>query len=99
MNNQIIYHSLAEAELNEAVDFYDEHKPGLGRQFYEQVSEKLKTIVKYPLRYPKRRGEFRETPVRGFPFVITYRFNKHKKIITISAIHHASRNPKSKYRR
>jgi len=38
--------------------------------------KKLQIIQKYPERCPKRKGNFRETPVKVFPYFIVYTFYK-----------------------
>jgi plasmid stabilization system protein ParE len=99
VNRIIVYHQLAEEELNSSIDFYEDRQKGLGFDFLASVEKKIKLIEADPLRYPKRHGAYRETLLKRFPYIIAYRFNKAKNIITISAIHHASRNQKSKYRK
>jgi len=63
------------------------------------VEKKLELIAKYPEQYPKREGNFRETLVNIFPYIIVYTYYKEEQIVTVSSIFHASRNPKKKYRK
>ncbi|MBA2561473.1 MAG: type II toxin-antitoxin system RelE/ParE family toxin [Chitinophagaceae bacterium] len=56
-------------------------------------------IQQFPERYAKRKDNFREAPVKVFPYIVVYTFYKTKRIITVSSIFHTSRNPRMKYNR
>jgi plasmid stabilization system protein ParE len=99
MKFNLIYSPAAKEEFTEAAKWYEERSKGLGDQFLKAIEEKIKRIEENPDRYPTRRGYYRETISRKFPYVIVYRFNKSKHLITISSVYHTSRNPKNKYRR
>ncbi len=43
------FHPDAEAEFNEAVDYYDEREKGLGLEFTKTVYAALENICQYPL--------------------------------------------------
>ena len=89
----------ADKEFMEAAAWYEEQKTGLGLRFIEVIKNKLNLIAQYPERYPKRRGNFRETHVKTFAYIIVYTVYKKEEVITISSIFHASRNPRKKYRK
>jgi hypothetical protein len=89
----------ADKELQEGAQWYEGQADGLGLRFIEVIKHKLEVIQKYPERNPKRKGNFRETIVRTFPYIIIYTFYKREMIITINSIFHTSRNPKKKYRK
>ena len=99
MAYKIILLEEAEREYNQAAVWYEEQSPGLGIRFIEVIKNKLNLIAQNPERYPKRKGNFRETPVRTFPHIIIYSAYKKEQIVTVSAIFHPSRNPGKKYRR
>ena len=99
MGNSIFYLPKAQLELEESLEFYDEKAIGLGVRFEIQLKEKLLSITKSPESYRKRKGDFRETVVKGFPYLIIYKYYKTKKIVLIASIFHTSRNPKYKYRK
>ncbi len=79
--------------------FYEDRQPGLGFKFERNVKQKIAAIQDHPERYSRRKGYYRETLVKDFPFLIVYRYNKMKLKITISSIFHTSRYPKNKYRK
>jgi len=68
-------------------------------RFIGVIQNKLNLIARYPERYPKRKGNFRETPVKTFPYIVVYTVYKKEQVITVSAIFNAKRNPKKKYRK
>ena len=72
------------------------NKAQVGIRFINVIQNKLNIIAQHPERYPKRKGNFRETPVKTFPYIIVYTVYKKEKIITVSAIFHSRRNPKLK---
>ena len=89
----------ADREFTEASLWYEEQSPGLGERFIKMVETKLDLVLKFPERYPKRKGNFRETLVNIFPYIIIYTFNKKNQIVIVSSIFHASQNPRKKYRK
>lgn len=96
---RLVYHPKAEKELNDATAWYHEKGENVRMKFEEEYKRKEALISKYPERYAKRHGDYRETKVKAFPYLIVYRYNKTKNLITISSIHHTGKNPKSKYRK
>ena len=95
----LVFSFHAKEEFKEAAKWYNERRIGLGDEFFNAIMHKISLIENNPERYPVRKGHFRETLTRNFPFIIVYRYNKTKGLITISSIFHTSRNPKLKYRK
>lgn len=99
MINILAIQEIAKEELKEAVSWYEEKQIGLGEDLNKEVTRKIEQIAKFPLRYPARRGYYRVALIKRFPYLIVYRYNKIKNLITILAVYHTSRNPKIKYRK
>lgn len=99
MAYQLILLEEADKEYQEAALWYEASSKGLGSRFIDIIEKKLQLIQQYPERYPKRKGNFRGTPVKVFPYLIIYTFYKAEGIITVNSIFHTSRNPQRKYRR
>ena len=62
----------AEAELLSAMLFYEDRHEGLGRDFYDRVSNTMVAIGRDPYRYPVYEGKpssrmFRRARVERFP--------------------------------
>ncbi len=89
----------ADKEYAESAEWYERQKEDLGLRFIEIIERKLTIITANPFRYPVRKYNFREAPIRIFPYLIVYKVYIRKKEIAVYAIFHSSRNPKTKYRR
>jgi plasmid stabilization system protein ParE len=98
MNHVLNYSQKAREEFKDAVEWYEEKEDGLGTDLEKEILDKVEMITKYPLRYPVKRGDYRQTLIKRFPYLIVYRYNKMKHQITIISFFHTSRNPKNKYR-
>ncbi len=99
MPYQLILLEDADKEFQEAAYWYESNSKGLGLRFIDVIEKKFQTIQEFPERFPKRKGNFREAPVKIFPFIIVYTFYKPEGIITINTIFHSSRNPRKKYKK
>ena len=82
----------AEIEGVEAIDWYEEREPGLGRAFRKSVESAIYSIQLKPLAYPVIHGsKIRHALTYRFPYSIIYSIEI--KSILIIAIFHQSRNP------
>ncbi|SRR5258708_18952297 len=97
MNVDFIFSAIAEKEVRESFDWYEEQSVGLGICFTNTIDIALNSISKNPEAYQNRRGNIREFVVDKFPFIIVYRFLKKKNAIHVLHIFHTSRHPKLKY--
>ena len=86
------FHPEAEAEFAEAAEWYDERRPGLGRNFVAAVRAKVDEIRGAPERWPSVRG-VRRTLVHRFPYAVVYR-EVENEMIQIIAVAHVRRRPK-----
>jgi plasmid stabilization system protein ParE len=92
MTPPLTLHSTAKAEIQEAYDYYEQQRPGLGHQFLLAVRRTLAAVEKTPLLYPKIRKEVRRAPVRRFPYTILYLAEPENTVVI--ACFHGRRNPK-----
>lgn len=88
--------SEAEVELLEAVIWYEDHRTGLGLEFYESIMRTCEAIGSDPGRFPIYEAvcisrEVRRALVDRFPFAVIFEIRKEE--ILIVAIAHASRDP------
>ena len=67
MSLPVSFRLLARAEYDEAVEWYDQARAGLGDDFEAEVQAVLDTASATPDRYPIADGDVREAPVSGFP--------------------------------
>lgn len=92
----IILSSRAQKEINQTWEWYENKKEGLGDRFLKSLILRLRSIKKYPDRYPTRYKSYKEAIVPIFPFLIIYKLNRKKKSVRIVSIFHTSLNPKKK---
>jgi plasmid stabilization system protein ParE len=86
----------ARAEFDAAADHYEQQRAGRGLRFVAAVERTVKLIVRFPEVRPLFPGvrsdlNVRRRVVRGFPFVLAYRFGSDK--IRIDAVAHMHRRP------
>jgi plasmid stabilization system protein ParE len=81
----------ARSEFAEAVEFYDNKDPGLGKRFKCEIGEVCSTLVAHPLLWREREGGFRRVNCPVFPYYIAY-FTRDRTIL-IAAVAHERRHP------
>jgi toxin ParE2 len=85
----------AELELAEAVAFYEQLRPGLGRQFLSEVADTVAPIEEFPEAWPLVSDIDRACRVKRFPFRLVYFIDD--KDVAVLAVAHFKR--RLKYRR
>lgn len=68
MSRSFSIHEAAEAEINEAADFYDLESPGLGGVFLNEIQRAIESISEFPDAAPLIRGRVRKRTVVKFPY-------------------------------
>jgi plasmid stabilization system protein ParE len=91
MTRQIVFHPLAEQELNEAANYYNGASPGLGAAFLDEVEHAVKQILEQPAAAPLVNGVVRRKLVRRFPYSVMYSIQTDT--IRILAIANQKRRP------
>ncbi|SRR5258705_8336558 len=99
MKYRLILRERAIIEINDAYDWYEDKKEGLGELFLEEFKEYAITIFKNPASFRTTYKKFREVPIKNFPFIIVYFIDDRKNKIIIISVFHTSRNPKKKFRK
>jgi plasmid stabilization system protein ParE len=88
---RLIYHPAAEAEILEAVQFYERRVPGLGERFLHEFETAIDEIQKGPERWRVVEGDLRRFVMRRFPYGIYYRTGEDE--LRILVVKHHSRHP------
>ena len=84
MSSSTILHE-AEAELWEAVAYYEARSTGLGLDFACEVGASLKVVRDFPERWPLRPDGTRRYLTPRFPYVVVYLYlQEHVWIIAIA---------------
>lgn len=88
---RVIYHPEAEAELIEAVQFYEGRVASLGFEFLDAANRAIQTIHDAPERWAIVESDVRRYLMPRFPFSIYYRVAGDE--LRILTFKHHSRHP------
>lgn len=91
MSLPVVVRAEAEAEFDEAFDFYDTRQVGLGPAFAAAVQKVFDGIAAQPLMHAVEFADIRKAVVRRFPFCVYYR--PHPDRVEVVAVFHTSRDP------
>ena len=80
-------------EIQEAYDWYEEQRQGLGEEFLVAVEGCLKRIAKKPESFQRKYKDFRSALVTRFPFAIFFEISNNH--IIVYSVFHTSREPLS----
>ena len=81
----------AQAEIDEAIDYYNERQTGLGDELSALVDEAIGRILRHPSRAPRLSANVRRLRVGRFPYGILYQVRSEE--ILIVAFMHLRRDP------
>ena len=87
----------AEAELEEAIAWYESRRRGLGLEFARVVRAGFAALERTPDLGPEVRGRVRQVVLRRFPYSLYYVLEP--QVISILAVFHARRDPRDWHRR
>lgn len=80
------------ADIQEAADYYDKQRTGLGDVFEKAIDMELLAISKNPF-YQIRYDSIRCKPVRKFPYLIHFEISESEKTVKIYAVISTDKNP------
>ncbi len=81
----------AEQDAQEAYDWYEKRRYGLGEEFLGCLEAGILLILRNPASFAKVFEDYRRAPMRRFPYSIIYELVDDK--VTIHSVFHASRDP------
>jgi len=90
---KVTYLDAANAEFQEAIDYYNEQRGGLGFEFSDEVKEAVARLRNYPQAWTPLSKRTRRCQVHRFPYSIIYQ--PRIDAIIIVAIQHHRRKPES----
>ena len=73
--------SSAEAELREALEFYESAQPGLGDQFLDEIESAVKLIESFPEAWTPLSARTRRCRTRRFPYALFYQIRSDEILI------------------
>ena len=93
MSTPVILRRLAQAEFDDAADWYEQRRAGRGAAFTAAVSQVLSDISATPDAHPEAHGDIREASISGYPYAIYYRIDASANRVVVLAVFHTSRDP------
>jgi len=84
---------IAQQELTQTVEFYEQQLAGLGTSFHKEVFEAIDLISMFPESHQFITKHTRKCLLRKFPYLVLY--STINNTIVISAIAHQHRHPRS----
>lgn len=88
---KVLFHPAADAELDEAIEYYESQESGLGRVFAEAVRDAVQRALMHPRAWSPLDGELRRSLVARFPYGVIYAESKDG--LYILAVMHLHRSP------
>jgi plasmid stabilization system protein ParE len=89
--NRPIFLPAAEADIQQAFDWYEAREPGLGVDFLERVEEAAAKISANPFQYQVVEADVRRAPVPKRPYALWYRIAPDGSVVI--ACLHTRRDP------
>jgi toxin ParE1/3/4 len=90
---QILFHPEAQAELNCAINHYEDSVPSLGYQFAIEVFAAIERIKSNPRLWPLLNDEVRRCLIHRFPYGIIDSIDDVQSTVLILAVMHLHREP------
>ena len=91
MKLPVVMRRAAQSEFDEAADWYEEQRTGLGHDFVTKVQATFDRISNNPNQFPVVFEEVRQAIVDRFPYSVLFKAEP-KRILVLVVFHHR-RNP------
>ncbi|MES2837349.1 MAG: type II toxin-antitoxin system RelE/ParE family toxin [Bacteroidota bacterium] len=91
---KISFATLAETEIIDAYNFYEDKQKNLGERFLTTIQTSINSIKLNPFIYQRKYKHFREAFVKKFPYFLVYEIIGDT--IVVVSVFHTSKNPKYK---
>ena len=93
MSYRLIIRPEAEADIQEAFNWYERRVSGLGAEFLGAIDNAMSTIVSHPLQHPLIHRNACRVLTRRFPYQIFFVIADD--VIVVVAVSHGARDPQS----
>lgn len=95
MSFKLIIEHEAQSEIEDAIEYYESRKTGLGLDFFNYLDGYFQTLKNGKAAFElKRKPVFRELPLKRFPYVIIY--EQFKDQIIIYSVFNTDQDPNKK---
>lgn len=92
MSYTLVLQAEAIIDIQEAYEWYEEQKTGLGDEFLGELEIGQNKICNHPQYYYSVHEHFRRLKINRFPYVIVYEIEDD--IIIVNAVRHTKKKPK-----
>jgi plasmid stabilization system protein ParE len=99
MTFRVIFKADAEAELNEAIAYYDSETEGVGQRFGAQVRAILREAAKDPHRFPFAGPTTQKIKVIDWPYSIFFTLLEDAGELLVVSVFHGAQDPAKLLRR
>ncbi|PZX19460.1 hypothetical protein LX69_00727 [Breznakibacter xylanolyticus] len=89
----IVYNPRLYDDVKEAVEWYNDHHPGLGDEFMTLFKRKSTLLANCCHLFAVRYHTVRCMPMGKFPYLIHYRIDNAFQLVVVEGVVHTSRNP------
>ena len=87
-------HREALNDIQNITDWYNDKAKGLGTRFQKQVISQINKLKSRGEIYAIRYEDVRCVVIKKFPFMVHFTIDTEKRILTVYAVFHTSRNPR-----
>jgi len=91
MTLSVAFRRQARREFDDAGDWYEKERIGLGLEFLAEIGQLLNRVVSAPNQFPIVHRDVRKAVARRFPYCIYFRVRNQR--IVVLAVFHSARNP------
>lgn len=77
----------AEADIQEATDWYEERESGLGGKLLDELGDAFTRIRQLPLQFPVVETDVRRALLRRFPYAIYFLLRARDEAVVIAVLH------------
>ena len=88
---QVVFRRQARHEFDQAGDWYEKKRAGLGLEFLSEIQGVIDRIVSSPEQFPIVHCDVRKAVARRFPYCIYFR--ERERNIVVLAVFHGARSP------
>jgi plasmid stabilization system protein ParE len=89
----VVHLQAAQRELDEAFEWYEAQRSGLGNAFIDEINATVRRIRRNPEAYARVERDIRRALVKRFPYGVMYGYDPAAKLIVVVAIAHLHRKP------
>jgi toxin ParE1/3/4 len=92
-NFSILYSKHAQKELQDAVQWYNKQRKGLGLELKIEIKRVVDNIITNPTFASIEYDQIRVASCKVFPFTVHYEIDIESNVVRIISIFHTKRNP------